>query len=237
LDSRDELKRLAGARAAEMIDDGMVVGLGTGSTVNHLLDAIAARRAAGELGRIVGIPTSEETRRRSEALGIPLTDFARHPTLDLALDGTDEFDPELNLIKGLGGALLREKLVASASRRFVVLADDSKRVERLGTRSPLPVEVDPFGAPLVDHFLRSLGCAPRLRLAPSGEMLTTDGGHVIFDCHFEAGIEDPHELALRLDRQPGVFEHGLFLRMTERVVLAAAGGVEIVQPLTPVSRP
>jgi ribose 5-phosphate isomerase A len=230
LQSRDELKRVAGVRAAAMIEDGMVVGLGTGSTVNHLLQAISDRFGRGELKHIIGIPTSEATRHRSTELGIPLGDLAAHPEIDLAVDGTDEFDPRLDLIKGLGGALLREKLIAIASKRFVVIADDSKAVTRLGTRAPLPVEIDPFGAPLQDRFLRRLGCDPRLRLDPAGVPARTDGGNLIMDCFFPDGIAEPRDLAERLDRQPGIFEHGLFLGMTECLVLAGSAGVEVLLP-------
>jgi ribose 5-phosphate isomerase A len=225
----EELKRAAGRHAAALLEDGMVVGLGTGSTVDHLLVAIADRLARRELSRIVGIPTSERTRLRALDLEIPLTDLRAHPRVDLTLDGADEFDPSLDLIKGMGGALLREKLVAAAATRFVVLVDDSKRVSRLGTRSPLPVEVDPFGAAIQEPFLLGLGCDPRPRRSPSGELALTDGGNVIYDCHFEGGIEDPVGLALELDTRPGILEHGLFLKMAERVIVAGAGGVEVLQ--------
>jgi ribose 5-phosphate isomerase A len=224
----DELKRAVGYRAAEMVEDGMIVGLGTGSTVRHLLDALAERRTRGELSRIIGIPTSEDTRRRAEALAIPLSDFAEHPEIDLALDGADEVDPSLDLIKGLGGALLREKVVVAAAERFVALIDASKRVDRLGRRAPLPVEIDPFSLGMQLPFLRELGSEPRVRPGPDGAPFRTDGGHLVVDCHFQETITDPVGIAAILDSRPGVMEHGLFLDCTEKVIVAAEGGCEVL---------
>ncbi|MEX0912691.1 MAG: ribose-5-phosphate isomerase RpiA [Gemmatimonadota bacterium] len=228
MSTTDELKRAAGYRAAESIEEGMVVGLGTGSTVRFLLEAIAERRSRGELRKIMGVPTSEDTRRKSQQLGIPLTDLTHHPGVDLTLDGADEFDPDLDLIKGLGGALLREKLVALASSRFIVLVDESKRVGRLGQKAPVPVEVDPFGLALQEPFLIDLGCQPRLRTGADGAPYRTDGGNLILDCGFADGIPDKRELAGVLDRRPGIFEHGLFLGMATRIVVAAASGIEVL---------
>lgn len=225
----ESLKRAVGWKAVEWIQDGMVLGLGTGSTVRHLLDAIAGRRAEGELTRIVGVPTSEDTRRRAEALGIPLGDLSSHPRIDVALDGADEVTPDLDLIKGLGGALLREKLVAISAASFIILADHSKLVTRLGEKAPVPVEVDPFGIGIQEPFLRSFGCEPTLRRTPDGHPIATDGGNLLVDCHFRGGIEDPEALALALDRRPGIMEHGLFLGMATRLVVASAGGIEVVE--------
>ena len=224
----EALKRAAAERAADWIEDGMALGLGTGSTVRHLLDVIAERRAAGELGRIVGVPTSEDTARRAERLGIPLATLAERGRLDLTIDGADEVDPELRLIKGLGAALLREKVVASVSDRLVVVADESKVVERLGTRAPLPVEVDPFAAPVLDPFLRSLGAEPRLRTGDGGAPRVTDGGHHILDCRFPDGIADPEALEAALLGRPGVLETGLFLGMASAAVIAARDGVRVL---------
>jgi ribose 5-phosphate isomerase A len=224
----DELKRAVGYRAAEMVEDGMIVGLGTGSTVRHLLDALAERRTRGELSRIIGIPTSEDTRRRAEALAIPLSDFAAHPEIDLALDGADEVDPSLDLIKGLGGALLREKVVVAAAERFVALIDASKRVDRLGRRAPLPVEIDPFSLGMQLPFLRKLGSEPRVRPGSDGAPFRTDGGHLVVDCHFRETIADPVGIAAILDSRPGVMEHGLFLDCTEKVIVAAEGSCEVL---------
>src|SRR5690606_5905899 len=142
---------------------------------------------------------SEDTRRRADELGIPLSNLEAHPRLDITLDGADEFDPQLDLIKGLGGALLREKLVAIASDRLVILADESKRVDRLGPKAPLPVEIDPFGLGIQLPFLRELGCEPRVREARPDEPYRTDGGNLIVDCHFDGGIPEPSAVALALD--------------------------------------
>jgi ribose 5-phosphate isomerase A len=225
----EALKRAVAERAIGWIEDGMIVGLGSGSTVRHLLDVIAERRAEGELRSIIGVPTSEETRERAERLRIPLSDLAAHPRLDVALDGADEFDPSLDLIKGLGGALLREKLVAVASDSFIALVDESKRVDRLGTKAPVPVEIDAFGAGIQYDFLRSLGGEAKIRTVAGGRPRVTDGGHLIMDCHFPEGIADAEAIALELDRRPGVMEHGLFLRMTDRVLVAGQAGVVVLE--------
>lgn len=222
----EALKRAAAERAAEWIRDGMTVGLGTGSTVRHLLDVIAERRAAGEWRDIVGVPTSEDTAERSRRLGIPLATLAERPRVDLTIDGADEVDPALDLIKGLGAALLREKIVAAASRQLVIVADESKVVERLGTKAPLPVEVDPFGEAIQPEFLRGLGAEPVLRVR-DGRPVVTDGGNRIFDCRFPDGIADPAGLEARLALRPGVIDCGLFLGMVTAVVIAGAGGVQV----------
>jgi ribose 5-phosphate isomerase A len=224
----EALKRRAAERAAEWIEDRMVLGLGTGSTVRHLLDVIAERRAAGDWSRIVGVPTSEDTHRRATTLGIPLATLAEQPRIDLTIDGADEIDPALRLIKGLGAALLREKVVASVSERMVVVADASKRVARLGTKAPLPVEVDRFALAAVEPFLRALGAVPVLRRDPAGAEVVTDGGHLIDDCRFPAGIADPEGLEATLTRRPGVLETGLFLGMATAAVIAAEDGVEVM---------
>ncbi|HEX8245663.1 MAG TPA: ribose-5-phosphate isomerase RpiA [Longimicrobium sp.] len=223
----EALKRKAAERAAEWIRDGMTLGLGTGSTVRHLLDVIAERRAAGEWRGVVGVPTSVDTERRAGALGIPLATLAGRPRIDLTIDGADEVDPELRLIKGLGGALLREKIVAAASARLVIVADESKVVETLGTKAPLPVEVDPFGEPVQPDFLRSLGCEPVQRRR-DGAPFVTDGGNHVLDCRFPGGIADPEGLERALALRPGVVESGLFLGMADAAVIAGAGGVHVM---------
>jgi ribose 5-phosphate isomerase A len=224
----EALKRAAAERAAEWIRDGMTLGLGTGSTVRHLLDVIAERRAAGQWAGVVGVPTSEDTARRARTLAIPLATLEERPRVDLTIDGADEVDPELRLIKGLGAALLREKIVAAASRELVIVADDTKVVDRLGTRAPLPVEVDPFGAAIQPQFLRSLGAEPVLRVR-DGQPVVTDGGNLIYDCRFPDGIADPEALEVSLALRPGVVETGLFLGMATAVVIAGSGGVQVRQ--------
>ncbi len=224
----EQLKKAVGYQAAELVESGMIVGLGTGSTVRYLLDALGERLRSGRLRDVVGVPTSDATAQRAAALGIPLTDLSGGPKLDLAIDGADEVDPSLNLIKGLGGALLREKVVVSAAARFVVMVDESKLVDRLGRKAPLPVEVDPFSLGIQIPFLARLGARPVQRVAPDGRPFRTDGGHHILDCRFDDGIPDPVRLAEELDRRPGVLEHGLFLGMAERVLVATPEGVRIM---------
>lgn len=219
-------KRAAAARAVELVTSGTVIGLGTGSTVRPLLELLGERLAQGGLRDVVAVPTSENTAAVCRALGIPLTTLDDHPRLALAIDGADEIGPGLDLIKGMGGALLREKLVALAARRFVVIADDSKRVRRLGTRSPLPVEVVPFAWTTHLPFFEKLGARPALRRGADGEPYRTDGGHFIVDCTFPRGIADPAAVARALARRPGVVEDGLFLRMAHQAFVAGAKGVK-----------
>lgn len=228
IQTAEELKQRAAVLAADAIQEGMVVGLGTGSTVAFLLDEIARRRAAGEWQEIRCIPTSSRTADRAVELGIPLTDLTHSPRVDLTIDGADEFNPELDLIKGMGGALLREKIVAAASPRLIIIVDESKRVDRLGTRSPLPVEVDPFGAAVQMEFLHSLGSEPTLRTLAGKEPLVTDGGNWIIDCRFPDGIVDPAALEIQLNNQPGIIENGLFVGRATEVIVASEKGTEVV---------
>jgi ribose 5-phosphate isomerase A len=226
--STDNLKQAAAERAAALVTDGMRVGLGTGSTAAHLVRCLGERVRAGLA--IVAVPTSEATRRQAEQEGIPLTTLDDSPELDLTIDGADEIDDELRLIKGGGGALLREKIVASASRRMVVIADGSKRVKRLG-RFPLPVEVVPFGLGATRHAVEQAiersGCRgdTRLRTASNGGPFRTDGGHYILDSHL-GEIDDPAALASALAGIPGVVEHGLFLGLATGAILATEAGLE-----------
>lgn len=206
----------------------MTLGLGTGSTARLVLEALAARRERGELGGIVGVPTSVDTRQHATRLGIPLTTLDEAPRLDLTLDGADEVDPGLDLVKGLGGALLWEKIVASATDRLVIVVDDSKLVDRLGTRAPLPVEVVAFGWRTVLGPVESLGAEPELRPGDGDEPFRTDSGHFILDCRFPAGIEDAEAVQDRLVHCPAVVETGLFLGMAETVVVAADDGVRLL---------
>jgi ribose 5-phosphate isomerase A len=229
LTTQEVLKRQAAQRAAALVEDGMKLGLGTGSTARLVLEALAGRRERGELANIVGVPTSVDTREYATRLGIPLATLDDEPLLDLTLDGADEVDPRLELIKGLGGALLWEKIVAAASARLVIVVDESKLVERLGTKAPVPVEVIPFGWRTLDAPLRALGTEPRLRTRDDGSTFTTDGGHYIVDCRFEAGIDDPYQVEDRLRRLPAVVETGLFLGMAGMVVVAGSEGVRTLR--------
>lgn len=219
------LKRLAGERAGDLVEDGMALGLGTGSTVYWTIERLGARVRGGL--RVRGVPTSRRTEEQARRLGIPLVELDEAGELDLAIDGADEVGPGLALIKGGGGALLREKLVAAAARRFVVVADESKLVERLG-RFPLPVEVVPFGWETTARRVAATGCRPALRRA-GAEPYRTDNGNYVLDCAYGA-IAEPARLADELKLLPGVVEHGLFVGMAEAVVLGRADGVEILRP-------
>jgi ribose 5-phosphate isomerase A len=223
----DNLKRAAAERAASLVSDGMRLGLGTGSTAAHFVAAIGERVRSGL--KVVGVPTSEATRAQAEREGIPLSTLDETPELDLTVDGADELDDELRLIKGGGGAHLREKIVASASRRMIVIADGSKRVAKLG-RFPLPIEVAPFGLKAteiaISKLLASLDLSGDLRLRQSadGAPFITDGGHFILDAHL-GRIEKPNVLASTLNNIPGVVEHGLFLGLATGAILATDQGL------------
>jgi len=223
----ETLKRAAAERAVEYVVSGMVVGLGTGSTAVHAVRRIGALLAEGRLQRIVGIPTAEVTAREAERCGVPLGTLDDHPTVDVTIDGADEIDPRLNAIKGLGGALLREKIVAAASRRFVLVADESKRVAQLGTRAPVPVEVIRFARRPVADYLASLG-ARVVERQRDGRTFITDEGNFILDCHFP-GLANPQEMAQLIRAQPGVVEHGLFLGMATEAVVAGERGVILLE--------
>lgn len=220
---RNALKRAAAEAAVDLVQDGMVVGLGTGSTAHFAVEALAHR--CGQGLRILGIPTSERTAAEAEALGIALTSFAEHRQIDLTIDGADEVERgTLNLIKGRGGALLREKVVAAASRRLVIVVDGEKMVDRLGTRVPVPVEVTAFGFEVTQATLAALGADARLRLSATGEPFVTDGGNRILDCAF-GPIADPAALEERINRVVGVVDCGLFVGRADMVLLADAGGL------------
>jgi ribose 5-phosphate isomerase A len=224
---RDEEKRAAAETAAAMVDDGMVIGLGTGSTAHYAIEALI-RRVRGGL-RIRAIPTSERSATQARDGGIPLTTFAEHRRLDLTIDGADVIElGTLNLIKGLGGALLREKIVASVSARLVIVADHEKLVERLGTKAPVPVEVVPFGWETTADRLRRLGAEPQPRRDASGQLFCTDGGNRILDCRFGA-ITDPQSLDRSIGQTVGVVETGLFIGMAEVALIADAAGVRAIR--------
>ena len=227
--SQDALKRKAAERAVELIEDGMKLGLGTGSTARRVLEAIAARRERGEIPDIVGVPTSTDTRDYATELGIPLTTLDEETHLDLTLDGADEVDPNLDLVKGLGGALLWEKIVAAATDHLVIVVDDSKLVDRLGTTAPLPVEVVPFGWRTLLDPLRAMAAEFELRRTDDGSPFVTDGGHYILDCEFPGGMDDPGAVQRKLRERPGVVETGLFLDMARTVVVGEEAGVRVME--------
>jgi ribose 5-phosphate isomerase A len=220
---RDTLKRAAAEAAVTLVEDDMVVGLGSGSTAAFAIDALARRHRQGL--RFVGIPTSQRTATLALAAGLPLTSFAEHRQIDLTIDGADEVERgTLNLIKGRGGALLHEKIVAVATRRLAIVVDSSKLVDKLGTRAPLPVEVVAFGMEATQATLEAIGASVQLRLSPRGQPFVTDSGNRILDCKFDT-IADPAQLEERIRRIVGVVESGLFICRADPVFVADAGGV------------
>jgi len=211
------------------LHDGMVIGLGTGSTADFFLQALGGALKDGRLHNIVGVATSRQSERRALELGIPLTTLAQSPRLDVTVDGADEIDPELELIKGLGGALLREKIVAQNSERLVIIADASKTVMKLGTKSPLPVEVAQFAHETQETFLTSLGATPTLRRGSDGTAYVTDNGNYIYDCRFVAGIGDPQALSIALRERAGIVESGLFLGLATVALVAGDEEVRVLR--------
>ncbi|MFZ3326884.1 MAG: ribose-5-phosphate isomerase RpiA [Methylocella sp.] len=228
--SPDDSKQLAAAKALELVTPGMRLGLGTGTTAAHFVALLGARVAKGL--DVICVPTSERTRTLAALYSIPLTTIDASPELDLTVDGADEFDPKLRLIKGGGGALLREKIVAMASKRMIVIADSSKLAAVLG-KFPLPLEVNVFGFEatrrMVSAAAKGLGCDGELRLrkTPGGQAFVSDNGHYIVDCFFGT-IADPDRLADRLAAIPGVVEHGLFIGIAKAVISAGPAGIEIL---------
>jgi ribose 5-phosphate isomerase A len=222
---QDRLKRLAAAAAIAEVKDGMVLGLGSGSTAAFAVEALAARVAQGL--DVVAIPTSEQTGTQARRLGIRLSSFAEHRRIDMTIDGADEVEiGTLNLIKGRGGALLREKIVASASDRMVVVVDEGKLVDRLGQQMPVPVEIVAFGWQVTLDRLADLGAKPTLRIA-GDEPYRTDSGNHIADCAF-GEIDDPANLEPRLAAITGVVESGLFLGLASRVIVGTGTGVKLL---------
>lgn len=224
LSAADRAKKAAGEKVAAMVESGMRLGLGTGSTAAWAIRALG-RRVREEGLRVVGVPTSYAAEQLARAEGIPLVTLADVEELDLAFDGADEVSPELNLIKGRGAAHTREKVVASLARRFVVLVDESKLVDRLGTRWPVPIEVLPMAAEPVLRQLRRIGAEPVLRMGKCKDgPVVTDQGFWVIDARFPGGIDDPHALAVTLSTMPGVLDHGLFLGLATDVLVGQADG-------------
>jgi ribose 5-phosphate isomerase A len=218
------LKKRAAARAVKFVQSGMVVGLGTGSTTGFALGLIGEAIKAGRLKDIAGIPSSLQTERLANELGIPLTAFDKHTEIDLTIDGADEVDPQLNLIKGGGGALLREKVLAQVSHRNIIIVDEGKLSPRVGTHWPVPIEVLPFSWPVETRYLRSLGATVTLRKKRDGSPFTTDQGNFVLDADF-GPITHANELANLAGQRAGILEHGLFLGLATDVIAAGKDGV------------
>jgi ribose 5-phosphate isomerase A len=219
-------KQRAAEAAMTFVRSGMVVGLGTGSTADYFLQALAGAIKAGVLKDIRGVSTSKQSERRAQELGIPLATLTECPQPDVTIDGADEVAPNLDLIKGLGGALLREKVVAQNSRKLVIIADAGKAVARLGTKSMLPVEVVPFGHELQPAFFASLGAAATLRRDAAGKLFVTDNGNYIYDCRFRDGIAEPAAMEQSIRRRAGIVETGLFLGIASVALIANEKSVE-----------
>jgi ribose 5-phosphate isomerase A len=220
-----EKKRLAAERAVELVQDGMKVGLGTGSTAHFAIEAIG--RLVKEGYEILAVPTSIASERQARELNIPLATLEEAGTLDITIDGADEVDGNLDLIKGMGGALLREKIVAYSTRMQVIVVDDSKLVRDLGTKFPLPVEVVQFSHGRTRMFMEELGCHAELR--GGDRPFVTDNGNFIYHLHFERGIQDPYGLQKKLKDIPGVVETGLFLKMAKKVIVASEKGIRVME--------
>lgn len=225
----EEMKERAALHALEFVADGMRLGLGTGSTAAKFVDALGAQVRDGL--RVIGVPTSDATAEQARRLGIPLASLDEYPRLDLTVDGADEFDDQLRLIKGGGAALLREKIVATASDRMVVIADSSKWVERLGA-FPLPIEIVRFGMKSTMTMIQALaaeaGCKGEIRVRlRGGEPVLTDNGNLIVDCAF-GEIPEPEVLSYALARAPGIVEHGLFIGLADAVIVADPREVRVL---------
>lgn len=221
---KEKLKRQAGEYAAAFVQSGMVVGLGEGSTAVWAIRKLAQRVRDGELRDILGVPCSKNVETNARALGLPLTTLDAHPVVDITIDGADEVDPQFNLIKGGGGALLREKIVAQATRREIIVVDEGKLSDALGVNWAVPIEVLPFGWPAQQRFLESLGATVTQRQR-NGTVFITDQGNYILDARF-APIRNPATLAAQLGERAGIVEHGLFIALTNDVIVAGSDGIK-----------
>jgi ribose 5-phosphate isomerase A len=223
------LKQQAARQALSYVKDGMVLGLGTGSTTKYFIEMLGEKIRSGDLVDVRGVPTSNGSANLAEELGIPLTTLAQlapDQVLDLAVDGADEIDPQLNLIKGLGRALLREKIIESQAETLLIIADKSKLVKQLG-RGPLPIEVVPFEAEIQVNWLNSLGGQAELWLEEGGGPVITDNDNYLIRCWYPHGISNPYELARLLADRPGIVEHGLFLDMADLAIVATGEGIQL----------
>ncbi|XP_059649589.1 probable ribose-5-phosphate isomerase 2 [Cornus florida] len=231
--TQDELKKIAAYKAVEFVESGMVLGLGTGSTAKYAVDRIGELLRQGKLKNIIGIPTSRMTHEQAVSLGIPLSDLDSHPVVDLAIDGADEVDPCLNLVKGRGGSLLREKMVEGACKKFVVIVDESKMVKHLGGSGlAMPVEIVPFcwkfTAQRLQLLFQDAGCVAKLRTcSENGDPSVTDNGNYVIDLYFKKDIGYLKAASDAILRLAGVVEHGMFLDMATTVIIAGELGVTV----------
>lgn len=223
-----DLKRKAAEHAVTYLRSGMVVGLGHGSTTAYAIKVIGDLLREGTVADVVGIPASRQVELEAETAGVPLTTLDAHPVCDITIDGADEVDPDLNLIKGGGGALLREKIIAQATERELIIVDESKLSSALGTKHALPVEVVRFGWRVQAGFIEGLGGRPVLRLNDDGTPFTTDQGNLILDCDF-GPIDDLQSISEQLASRAGIVEHGLFIGLTSALILADRDGVRVVR--------
>jgi ribose 5-phosphate isomerase A len=226
------LKQQAAAHALTYVRSGMNLGLGTGSTTAYFTEMLGEKLKSGVLADIEVVPTSESARKHAQKLNIPISNLTVHSNLDLAVDGADEVDPDLNLIKGLGRALLREKIVEIHADQFIIIVDESKLVDKLGTLGPLPVEIVPFEHYAHIRWLNTLDCTAELWLEDNDEPVVTDNGNYLVLCWFSQGIADLDTLARRMSDRPGIVEHGLFLGMASKVIAAGKQGIRILERKT-----
>lgn len=227
-----DLLEQSALRALDEVQDGMTLGLGSGRTATHFIDFLGQKLQSGALSQVRGVPTSEASAARAHRWGIPLVSLASVPQLDLAVDGADEVDPALNLIKGLGRALLREKIIEIHARRLLIVVDEGKLSPRLGLNCPLPVEIVPFEAEVHLRWLDRLGSRAEFYREADGSVIRTDNGNWLALCWFDGGMQDPASIARQLAERPGIVEHGLFLGMAHQVIVAGAAGIRILERLT-----
>jgi len=228
MNAQEILKRKSAEKAVEFIKSGMVLGFGTGSTFNHVLHVLAEKLKSGELKNIIGISSSEKTEKLAKELNIPTDTLSNNPTLDLTIDGADEIDEKLNLIKGGGAAHLREKIIAQASKQYVIIVDDSKISKFLGEKWAVPIEVIKIAVDVETDFLKSLGAEVKQRLDIEGNRLITDEGNIILDANFGI-INNPKKLARKLKKRAGIVEHGLFIKMANYVIVAKEDGINVLE--------
>lgn len=228
MNAQDILKRKSAEKAVEFVKSGMVLGFGTGSTFNHVLHVLSEKLNSGELKNLVGVSSSEKTEKLANEFNIPTDTLANNPNLDLTIDGADEVDEKLNLIKGGGAAHLREKIIAQASKQYVIIVDQSKISKSLGEKWAVPIEISKMAINVEAEYLKSLGAEVKQRLDIEGNPLITDEGNYILDANFGI-IKSPKKLAKKLEKRAGIVEHGLFVKMADYVVVANEDGIEVLE--------